>query len=271
MRPRLTEGGADWYLKLRKQILNGRITRQTLNAFKREKDKRNILLYRSQENDLSIYFKACTLNLKQIIDFGFEECDLNPRDIRQSLPEIEEKLYMCRFCNMMQCNAYKITNEKYPPLMYVICFFKNKKPIIDNLLFLGVDDQSCSLGITPLQLACSLNDIEIIKILINRGKADAAKLDNMNNSSLIYTLLGGLNGWKMCLIKKTKTAEEEEEEENIKHDICTILLNNGADKVIDEREKIKGLKPIDIAIGLRYESIVNLLYKAKRPPVSQQL
>ena len=271
--PKLSRNNTNWYLKIRKDILNGCLTRQTLKSFKNIQNKRDILLHRYQENDFSLFFKACIMNLTHVINFSFQECDIDPRYTRQSMVEMEEQLYECKVCNMIQCNIDKKEKETFPPLMFVIWFMKDKT-IVENFL-LNFDYSSSSssssfpLGITPLQLACSENNFEIVKLLIdNNGAADVTKMDNMNKSSLMYTLLGGRNGgWKMCLLyhQKCNNKEEEEEEDDdevIKHKICEILLKHGANTVINEKEKSTGFNAIDIARKLGYLSIVKLFEEA---------
>ena len=268
MYPKLSRNNTKWYLKIRRDILNGRITRQTLKSFKKIEDKKQILLHRFQENDFSIFFKACIMNLNHVINFSFKECDINPQDIRQSLVEMEEKLYECKSCNMTQCNIDKKVNEIFTPLMFVIWFAEDKSNI-ENLLvqknfLLGIDAQSFPLGITPLQLACSKNCLETVRLLIDKGGADVTKLDNMNKSVLMYALLGG-NCWKLCLVyHNNNNNDDDDDDENTKYKICILLLENGADEIIDEKEKSTGFNAIDIATKLGYPSVVQLFETYKR-------
>ena len=264
MYPKLSRNNTEWYLKIRKEILNGHVTRQTLKSLKNIRNKKDILLHRFQENDFSLFFKACIMDLTHVINFSRKECDIDPRDTRQSLVEMEEKLYECKVCKMIQCNVDKKENETFPPLMFVIWFSKDKT-IVENFLNNNNVDISSSfpLGITPLQLACSENNIEIVRLLIEKQGSDVTrKMDNMNKSLLMYTLLGGNGGWKMCLLyhqKCNNDDDDNEEEEVIKHKICEILLKHGANAVINEKEKSTGFNAIDIARKLGYLSIVKLL------------
>ena len=238
----------EWFYYMREKILNGNITRNTLKSFKNVRNKREILLYRYAKDDLSLFFKAYTLNLNVVINFGIEECDINLQKIKQSFIEIEKNLYECKRCNMIQCDIDKmIDEEKFSPLMFAIWINRYNIKIIKNLLTqVNIDNQtSYPSGITLLQLACSMNNLEIVKILLNNN----AKVDN---KTIIYTLLGGKSGWKLCLNFKEKNYIDDDDDENVKYNICKLLL-------LQQNEKL--VFAIDIAKRLNYHSIVELLIK----------
>ena len=316
-----------FYQNLRTRFLS-KITRSQLNNLHREvpilKDRKDIFLFRHYNNDFCLFFWACLHQMNNVINFCINNCDIQG-DIKQSFEELEMQLYECSQCHFVQCNIDKIIEEKFTPLLLTVWFGNVNS--VENLLSIGqqqqqqqqkfnVDEESYPLGITPLMLACSRCDFQMVKCLIKQWNANIVKCDKNGKSTLMYTLLGG-KSWKMCLSlkreckegrggkeeeqlqqqqqlqhhqqqeknefdknnyycndddykerrrRRRKEEEQEEEEEKEKYKICQILLENGAVKILYEKDKISGLNVIDICNNLNYFSVCklfNLYYKTK--------
>ena len=266
------------YESLRKCLLS-KTTRQELNKFLKQvpilQDRRNIFLFRYSDEDFCLFFWACVYQMNNIIDFSINNCNI-PINIKQSFEELEKKFYECNVCRVFQCNIDKTVKEEFTPLFFAI--WSGKKVCVENLLSLMqqwqkkeekqqqqqqfINEESYPSGITALQLACSMNSIDIVKCLIYNWNADVNKLDKYGKTSLMYTLLGG-NDWKICLLLKREIKEKEEErrdEEEQKLKICQLLLENGVSKVLlYEKDKVSGLNAIDICQKLGY-NLINKLF-----------
>ena len=241
-----------------RECLLGTTTRRDLNNFVKKvpsvEDRKDILLYRYDDSDFCLFFWACLCQMSNVIDFSIKYCNIPP-SVKQSFQEMEKEMYECGRCNSIQCNLDKVTKEEFTPLQ--IAIWSKNKLSVENLVMnhrFDVDEESHPLGITPLQLACSMNWIEMVNYLIKRGKANVAKLDNFGKNTLMYTLLGG-SCWKMCLMSSRR--RNDDDDENIKLKICQILLKHGAGK--NERDKISGLNSFDVCASMGYISIISLL------------
>ena len=261
------------YEKIRKSFTT-KCTRQILSFIKSItsiQERKDIFLYKHnclQNDDFCLFFAACIYEMNIMIDFSINYCNIASNS-KQRLDEIEQKLYTCKRCHAIQCNIDKNNKEQFTPLLLAI-WLKNKSSV-KNLLQknFNVNDESYPLGITPLQLACSMNWIEMIHYLIIKQHANVTKLDNFGKSSLMYTLLGG-NYWKLCLNSCKRNCSiycniiddsneiENENNDNIKYTICKILLTYGANLIIQEKDRYSGLNIFDICKKMKYTSILSL-------------
>ena len=253
----------DYYLLIRKQFLYKHFTRNIIKKFLLKipliEDRKKIFLHRyDEDSDFSLFIAACYMQLNSIIEFCIKFCNINLQ-IRQSLMEIED-IYVCQQCHCIQCNIEKITKEQFTPLMHVI--WLRNKPAIENLLKIDksiINCESYPTGITPLQLACSMNCIEMIRFLINKG-ANVSKLDYLNKNCLMYVIFG--DNWPLCFNKEKSFYNNKVEK--IKYKICQYLIENGANDIISIKDKYTNLNVINIIKKLQYSSEFVELFETKK-------
>ena len=134
----------------------------------------------------SIFFSSLLLNNKGFINFLLNECEIS-LETTEFIQNYRNAMY-CQYCAQFYCLSENFpADEKITPLMYAV--LKENYNATYQLIRRGanVNFQTKRYRMTPLLLACRLENSSIVKLLVKFG-ADVTHCDVVNKTCIMHFL-----------------------------------------------------------------------------------
>ena len=208
-------------------------------SYDKRKDRKEYYL-QLEWHKTSIFFRECLKNDVDLIRIylNYYGCTI---DTTEFIPKYK-RLFQCHWCYNFNCVSNEFpSKEEITPLMHAILY--DDIHSVENLLNLGanVNFITTHFKMSPLLLACRIQNLQIIKLLLQRG-ADYNHCDLLNRTCLMHVV------YKFCFYDKFNFFSSQKEKTKVIKILQHLLKEVETPLIISKRERLRNYTILHMCI-----------------------